>query len=248
MDVKRMDILKGLVINPGMVLGKAHIWSAPDEKTPQFDLYINQKEILSRALLRSTKELEETIASSSALYSDAVSVIFQAHKLMANDPLLLEDAVARIAAGDNAYHAYKKAAEKVIAQFQTMTNQYMKNRIVDIEDATDRVLAAIVDTEYEQALTFPEPRILILAKMKPSILYHCQKPSVIGFVSAEGAYDQHSGLIARTFDIPGLIVKEIKEKVQTNDWILLDANKGEIYINPTDEIIKMFQEGKTVKS
>jgi len=243
-----MDTLKGLVINPGMVLGKAHIWSAPDEKTPQFDLYINQKEILSRALLRSTKELEETIASSSALYNDTVSVIFQAHKLMANDPLLLEDAEARIAAGDSAYHAYKKAAEKVISQFQTMTNQYMKNRIVDIEDATDRVLAAIVDTEYEKALTFLEPRILILSKMKPSILYHCQKPSVIGFISAEGAYDQHSGLIARTFDLPGLIVKEIKEKVQPDDWILLDADHGVLILNPTEEIIKKYHEGKTVKS
>jgi phosphotransferase system enzyme I (PtsI) len=166
---------------------------------------------------------------------------------MANDPLLIEDAEARIARGEDAYHAYKKAAEKVIAQFQTMSNQYMKNRIVDIEDATDRVLAAIVDTEYEQALTFSEPRILILTKMKPSILYHCQKPSVIGFVSAEGAYDQHSGLIARTFNLPGLIVKEIKEKVHMDDWVLLDADHGVLTLNPTDEIIKEYQEGKTVK-
>lgn len=247
MDVSRMDAFKGLIINSGSVLGKAHIWTAPDVIIPRFDLYINQKEVLSKALIRSTKELEETISSSSALFSDTVSVIFQAHKLMANDPLLLEDAYQRIEQGESAYSAYKNAAGKVIAQFQTMTNQYMKNRIIDIEDATDRVLSAIVDTVYEQALVFPEPRILILDKMKPSVLYNSRKPSVIGFVSAEGAYDQHSGLIARAFDLPGLIVKNVKKIVREDDLLLIDAYEGVLYVNPTAEEIAAIQNRKTVK-
>jgi phosphoenolpyruvate-protein kinase (PTS system EI component) len=156
---------------------------------------------------------------------------------MVNDPILLEDAIEMISNGKSAYEAYRMAAQNIIALFQQMNNTYMKNRIVDIEDATDRVLSAILDVQYERALQFEEPRILILPKMKPSVLLNCHAPSVIGFVSAEGAYDQHSALIARTKGLPGLIVNSILEHIHENDLVLLDANSGVIYIHPTDELI-----------
>jgi phosphoenolpyruvate-protein kinase (PTS system EI component) len=245
--VNVVDSQKGLVINPGIVLGKAYIWNPSDEPAPAFDLLINQKEILSKALIRSTSELENAIASSNAMYSEAVSIIFEAHKLMASDPILLQETNHLIDEGLSAYDAYKKAAQHIISVFQTLTNTYMRNRIIDIEDATDRVLSAIVDSVYEQALQFPEPRILIIKKMKPSVLYNCRQPSVVGFISAEGAYDQHSGLIARTKGLPGLIVPDILKFIQQDDPILIDADEGVIYVHPSGETIRRILERKTVK-
>jgi phosphoenolpyruvate-protein phosphotransferase (PTS system enzyme I) len=240
-----MEWHKGLIINPGVVLGKASIWVPTDEPAAPFDLFINQREVLTKALLHSTAELESAIASSNALYSDVVSVIFEAHKLMVNDPILLEDALAFIDSGYSAYESYRLAAQKVITHFMKLENEYMKNRIVDIEDATDRVLAAILDVQYEQALQFSEPRILILPKMKPSVLLNCHAPSVVGFVSAQGAYDQHSALIARTKDLPGLIVNDILTHVKDNDLVLLDADHGIVYLHPTEEAIQTIIKRKT---
>jgi len=232
-----MESVKGLVIHKGIVLGKATLWNPAEEHAPSFDLYINQKEVLFKALSRSTEELEAAIAESNAIYSEIVSAIFEAHKLMANDPLLIEETLHLIEAGDNAYSAYRKAAQKIIGHFQKMTNAYMRNRVVDIEDATDRVLAAILNTEYEQALSFSEPRILIIKKMKPSILYNCHQPSVAGFLAEEGNYDQHSALIARTKDLPGLIVPGALKLIRQDDMVLLDADHGIVYISPSDETL-----------
>jgi phosphoenolpyruvate-protein kinase (PTS system EI component) len=232
-----METIKGLVIHKGVVLGKATLWNPEEGQTPTFDLYINQKEVLFKALFRSTEELEATIAESNAMYSDIVSGIFEAHKLMANDPLLIEETIRLIEGGNNAYSAYQKATQKIIGQFQKMTNSYMRNRVVDIEDATDRVLAAIMNTEYEHALSFSEPRILILKKMKPSILYNCHQPAVVGFLAEEGNYDQHSALIARTKDLPGLIVPGALKFIHQDDKLLLDADNGMVYVSPSEEMI-----------
>lgn len=242
-----MEIRNGLVIHPGLALGKAHIWVSSEEHPFYFDLQVNQKDLLEQALKKSTVDLEETISSAQILYPDSVSIIFEAHKLMANDPLLLEEAFRHISDGKSAYEAYRKAAKDIIARFQKLENTYMRNRIVDIEDATDRVLSAISDKEYEHALQFPEPRILILPKMKPSILVNCHPKSIAGFISAEGAYDQHSGHIARAKDLPGMVVWDVLKWVRNDALILMDADHGKIYLNPTPELIGELVKEKTVK-
>jgi phosphotransferase system enzyme I (PtsI) len=135
----------------------------------------------------------------------------------------------------------------IIARFETLNNTYMRNRIVDIEDATDRVLSAISDKEYEHALQFPEPKILLLQKMKPSILVNCHSDSIAGFISAEGAYDQHSGHIARTKNLPGMVSGDILHKTRQNDWVLLDADRGKIYLDPSFEQIGRILQEKSVK-
>ncbi|HOW38235.1 MAG TPA: phosphoenolpyruvate-utilizing N-terminal domain-containing protein [Bacillota bacterium] len=242
-----MEILNGLVIQPGIALGKAHIWISSEEHPFYFDLQVNQKELLEQSLKKSTVDLEETISSAQILYPDSVALVFEAHKLMVNDPLLLEDAFRLIAEGKSAYEAYRQAAKTIIAQFETIDNTYMRNRIVDIEDATDRVLSSISDKEYEHALRFSEPRILIIPKMKPSILVNCHPDSIAGFVSAEGAYDQHSGNIARTKTLPGMVSFDITKKVRQDDLVLLDANRGKIFINPTPALIREISREKLVK-
>jgi phosphoenolpyruvate-protein kinase (PTS system EI component) len=103
-----MEILNGLVIQPGIALGKAHIWISSDEHPFYFDLQVNQKELLMQALKKSTLDLEETIASAQILYPDSVAIIFEAHKLMANDPLLLEEAFLLISQGKSAYESHHR--------------------------------------------------------------------------------------------------------------------------------------------
>jgi len=227
----------GLVVNPGIAFGKVYILCS-DETFDSTVLQLpNQLEILNNALLESTKRIEEQIQTAHRDYSDRISVIFEAHKLMMNDSMILDKAKAKIQEGFSAYKAYKQSAQDAISLFKMHPNEYLRNRIVDIEDATDRVLSSILDKEYEVICTFDEPRILVMRKMKPSIFFNCDKENVAGFISQEGSYNQHSGMIARTKDIPGMIISNIFEHVKDNDYILLNAFEGEVFINPEIEFV-----------
>ena len=86
-----------------------------------------------------------------------------------------------------------------------------------------------------------EDTILILNCLKPSIIYDSIQHNIKGFISSEGYYSQHSGIIAREIHIPGLVCKDIFKHVQENDFIILDSKNGLIHINPENHVINQYK-------
>ncbi|MBU0997568.1 MAG: hypothetical protein KKE16_05910 [Firmicutes bacterium] len=238
-----MQKYSGLIVNPGIAYGKALILKSEQDFSSTEINGSNQMEILNNALSKSATRLEEQIQSSHMLYSDRISTIFEAHKLMISDPMLLDKAKQYILSGNTAYDAYKQAAQEAIDIFKHLSSEYMRNRAIDIEDATDRVLYTIQEENYEISCSFDDAKILILEKMKPSVLYNFNKECVFGFISKTGSYNQHSALIARTKNIPGVILDKILDLgIQDGDMILLDAYRGDIYIKPDIELVNKILE------
>ncbi len=238
-----MQKYSGLIVNPGIAYGKALILKSEQELGTSEIKGSNQMEILQNALSKSAVRLEEQIRTSHMLYNERISTIFEAHKLMISDPMLLDKAKEYISSGLTAYDSYKKAAQEAMELFGRLSSEYMRNRVIDIEDATDRVLYTIQEENYEISCSFEDAKILILEKMKPSVLYNFNKECVFGFISKTGSYNQHSAVIARTKDIPGMIVSEIFDSgIKDGDMVLLDSYQGNIYINPEIDFVNTILE------
>jgi len=238
-----LDQLTGNVINRGIAYGRVYKrFENEIINTPQSH-HIDQMDVLMTALSNSAQQLDELARITHYELSEGVSIIFEAHKLMINDPMILERAKALIAQNHSAYNAYRTASDEVIGVFEKLDNDYMKNRIIDIEDAAERVLSAIENVQYGFELKFPSPRILLLEKMKPSVLVNCHKDSILGIVSASGSYNQHSGTIVRIKDIPTLVIKGVMEAIHEKDRVLIDAVRGVLYRNPSmDFVNKLMKE------
>lgn len=233
--VGKMHVMKGYGITRGAVSGRIFVYRPTSGGEPAFDLSINQSEVLQKAIERSVADLEKDVSESRTADGDAVRMVFEAHKLMVNDPLLVDAALALIDAGASAYHAYKTASEQIVSQFLLLTNDYMRNRVIDIIDATDRVLHALVAVEYEREFNFLEPHIIVMDQMRPSVIRNCHKPHVVGFVVESGAYDQHSSLIARAKDIPGVVIPGITKLLQDGDYVTIDGTAGTVVIDPKQD-------------
>ncbi len=238
-----MKIYSGIVINQGVVYGNVFKLKNNFREGSKTSSKIDQLLVFETALLRSTKRLEEQIKTTHMLYSETISIIFEAHKLMVNDPLILDRARELIREKHNAYDSYRQAADEVVEKFLRLDNEYIKNRIIDIEDATERVLSEIEELEYDLKTDFLEPKILLLDKLKPSTLINLDKETIIGLISEEGEYNQHSGIIVRKRDIPTMVVEGLMDLIDGQDKILLDAIEGNIYINPDlDTVNKLMKE------
>ncbi len=235
-----MNYLSGLTIQSGIAYGKIHKINPTKESETNLDLYINQKDILNQALQTSSEALEQAINLSTIEFNDRIAMIFEAHKLMVKDPMLLEETYRYIDQGMNAYQAYKTAAENIISQFKKLSSDYMVNRIIDIEDATDRVLYAIQDKTYELNLAFDHPKILVLPEMKPSLILNVDRKHISGFIVASGSYDQHASVIARKKGIPSIIIDNAMKLINEDDLVLLDGIKGIVYLNPSADILKNY--------
>ncbi len=227
-----MRVLQGFSLYRGSASGIVHKYIPDLDDEPAFDLLINQKELLETALSISTADLEAAVAEAVPQTDDTIRMIFEAHKLMVNDPILLDAAYAAIESGMSAYRAYQTAAQAVIEQFRIMKNEYMRNRIIDIIDATDRVLHAIVSAKYKQEFRFAEPHILVMDQMRPSVILNCQKPYIVGLVAEMGSYDQHSTLIARSKDMPAVLCPQAMASLHDGERITIDGDSGTITIIP----------------
>jgi phosphoenolpyruvate-protein kinase (PTS system EI component) len=235
-----MHSIHGLPIHEGFVYAKAvKVFDNPFS-TSRLNLHANQKDVLDQALSMVSKRIAAEIETIAKDFSEAAALVFEAQKLMVSDPFLLDRAKQAIAAGKNAYESYQFAANEVISVFEHLPNTYMRDRVVDIEDVTDRVLRAIVDAEVEFELDFSEPCILVIQKLKPSIVAIARHPQVVGIVSAEGSLNQHAARLLQTFEVPGVIIGKEIHKINNNDFILINATTGHVFVNPNESIVQQY--------
>lgn len=230
----------GQIISQGIALGKARFLKtlSATQETQKID---NQLQLFLQAINTATLEIEKQINDTKNRYSERISEIFLTQKYIINDPVILEQTKAYIESGMTAQQAYKLTIDNIMLEFTKIANEYMLGRIVDILDATDKVKVALRSVKQEVIQDDSENTILILKHLKPSVIYDTIQHNISGFISSEGYYSQHSGIIAREVQIPGMVCKDILENVAEGDMIILDTKQGLILINPEDEIINRYQ-------
>ncbi len=212
-------------ISSGVAYGKIGYLTKQTNYHSEADDECNQIDLFDNAIKFVSDDLNEEILDSKQNVNERISEIFQTHKYIINDPILILKTKEYIAHQNlSAQKAYDKAVADVIHQFEQIENEYMLGRIVDIIDATDHVKAALKSIEKERIGIFDEPTILILKQLKPSIIYNIKKSNIVGFIAEHGFYHQHSGIIARTFNVPGMICEKIYDRVQGFTHIELDCD------------------------
>jgi phosphoenolpyruvate-protein phosphotransferase (PTS system enzyme I) len=233
-----MKIVKGTVISPGIACGKAFILRNEKIAYETDSKPLIEKEKFLTAVSEATKEIELEITEADSQYDRRISEIFDAHKYIVNDPVLKQNTLAKIENGLMAFKAYEEAVHEFIRLMEVSDNEYMLGRIIDIIDASDKVKDKLGKDQKKRNFTFDESTIIIEDEIKPSVVFSSMKAYVRGFISRKGYFHQHSGIIGRTIKIPEIIIPDILDYIEDGDLVLIDGNEGQIYIKPTEEILK----------
>ena len=232
----------GLVISKGVSYGKVLFVSSNKSSTITCLDSENQLDIFHDAINRVTSNIEEDIKNARDVSDERVVGIFEAHKHIVNDPVVLNVAKQYISNNVDALSAYKQSVNEILEKFKSIKDPYMLGRIVDIIDATDRVKAILEGNAIYVVEQHSEPRILVMKELKPSIIFSSEKLNINGFVAEKGYFTQHSGIIARSLKIPGIVYNDIYEIISEGDHLLIDGDKGELFVNPNESKVKEYLE------
>jgi phosphotransferase system enzyme I (PtsI) len=87
-----------------------------------------------------------------------------------------------------------------------------------------------------------EPGTIIIAEdLSPSDTITMDVSMVIGFATQMGSKTSHAAIIAKAKGIPAVVACGVDLiSIKNNDVIILDGLKGEVYINPGQELIKEY--------
>ncbi|MBC8714552.1 phosphoenolpyruvate--protein phosphotransferase [Staphylococcus pseudintermedius] len=239
------NIIKGIAASDGVAIAKAYLLVEPDlsfsnEKTDQPEAEVQKfNEALNNSKIELTKirnHAEEQLGADKA-------AIFDAHLLVLDDPELIQPIEEKIKnESASAPQALTEVTQNFITIFESMDNEYMKERAADIRDVAKRVLAHILGVELPNPSIIDESVIIVAHDLTPSDTAQLNKQYVQGFVTIIGGRTSHSAIMSRSLEIPAVVgTKSISESVQQGDMVIVDGLTGDVIVNPSDDEIKAYQ-------
>ena len=230
---------KGTGASPGIALGKALVIEHSELVIEKKTIENIDEEIqkLESAVKVSKEELTKVKEKALAELGEHEAEIFEAHLLVLEDPELIGSAISKIRDEKvNADYALNEIKEIFVAMFESMDNEYMRERAADIKDVTNRVLRHILGIKVVDLAGLDEEVVLIAHDLTPSDTATMNKNMVLGFLTDIGGRTSHTAIMARTLEIAAVVgLNDITKKVKDGDYIVFNGDTGEVIVNPDEE-------------
>ncbi|EHD6005952.1 phosphoenolpyruvate--protein phosphotransferase [Listeria monocytogenes] len=241
--------LKGIAASDGIAIAKAYLLVEPDlsyEKTEVTDVESEVKRFES-ALEVSRTELSMIREKAAKDLGEDKAQIFDAHLLVLNDPELtgpIEESIKN--SKTNAETALQETTDMFIGMFESMDNEYMRERAADIKDVRKRVLSHLLGVTIPNPALIDEEVVVVAADLTPSDTAQLNRNFVKGFVTDIGGRTSHSAIMARSLEIPAVVgTKEVTASVAKSDIVIIDGLEGNVIIHPTEEQIAHYEKIKS---
>ncbi|NWC91544.1 MULTISPECIES: phosphoenolpyruvate--protein phosphotransferase [unclassified Pseudomonas] len=237
--VSSVSVLRGVCASPGSAFGQVVQVAEPDLNITE----AGAGEAVERATLE--RGLREATEALQALQAKAVgsaqAEIFRAHQELLEDPTLLEQAQESLAQGKSAAFAWNSATVATATLFQGLGNALLAERAADLADVGQRVLKLILGIK-DSAWDLPEQAILIAEQLTPSQTASLDTRKVLGFVTVGGGATSHVAILARALGLPAIcgVPAQVLDLVNGKQ-VLLDADKGELHLEPDLAEIEQLQ-------
>ena len=230
---------KGTGASPGIALGRALVIEHSELVIEKKTIENIDEEIqkLESAVKVSKEELTKVKEKALDELGEHEAEIFEAHLLVLEDPELIGSAISKIRDEKvNADYALNEIKEMFVAMFESMDNEYMRERAADIKDVTNRVLRHILGIKVVDLAGLDEEVVLIAHDLTPSDTATMNKNMVLGFLTDIGGRTSHTAIMARTLEIAAVVgLNDITKKVKDGDYIVFNGDTGEVRVNPDEE-------------
>ena len=230
---------KGTGASPGIALGRALVIEHSELVIEKKTIENIDEEIqkLESAVKVSKEELTKVKEKALDELGEHEAEIFEAHLLVLEDPELIGSAISKIRDEKvNADYALNEIKEMFVAMFESMDNEYMRERAADIKDVTNRVLRHILGIKVVDLAGLDEEVVLIAHDLTPSDTATMNKNMVLGFLTDIGGRTSHTAIMARTLEIAAVVgLNDITKKVKDGDYTVFNGDTGEVIVNPDEE-------------
>ena len=240
--------LHGISVFPGTAYGLCQLFGSGDLEVPQFSIEktATRGEIqrLRAAISTVDKQLAALIRSDDEELPPEAVAFVDVHRTILGDPTLIEDTVEIIKEKlVNAEWALSIRLEKTRRDFESIEDDYIRERVKDIAQVISRVQRVLTGRRSPASLFeaegYEEKIILVADQLDPAdmlLLRGRDDLDLAGIVLEEGSTTCHAAILARSLEIPTLVgVKRARELLQNDQSVLLDADSNTIELFPTAE-------------
>jgi len=161
----------------------------------------------------------------------AAAEVLTATAQLAQDRAWLGSAENAIKAGKPAVRATNDAASQFIDMFTKMGG-LMAERVTDLKDIRDRVIAELAGLPAPGVPEPVEPSILLAEDLAPADTAGLDPHRVVGLATTLGGPTSHTAIIARQLGIPCVVAVKGLDGVPAGTMVLLDGSRGTVTVDP----------------
>ena len=238
-------LINGIAASDGVAIAKAYLLVEPDlsftnEKVTDTDAEIQR---FRNALEASKIELTKIRNNAEKQLGPDKAAIFDAHLLVLDDPELIQPIEDKIANEKvSAPEALDEVTSQFITIFESMDNEYMRERAADIRDVSKRVLAHLLGVELPNPSMIDESVVIVGNDLTPSDTAQLNKEFVQGFVTNIGGRTSHSAIMSRSLEIAAVVgTKSVTKEVKQGDMVIVDGITGDVIVDPTEDELIAYQ-------
>ncbi|HDG5410301.1 phosphoenolpyruvate--protein phosphotransferase [Staphylococcus aureus] len=240
-------LIKGIAASDGVAIAKAYLLVEPDltfDKNEKVTDVEGEVAKFNSAIEASKVELTKIRNNAEVQLGADKAAIFDAHLLVLDDPELIQPIQDKIKNENaNAATALTDVTTQFVTIFESMDNEYMKERAADIRDVSKRVLSHILGVELPNPSMIDESVVIVGNDLTPSDTVQLNKEFVQGFATNIGGRTSHSAIMSRSLEIPAIVgTKSITQEVKQGDMIIVDGLNGDVIVNPTEDELIAYQD------
>jgi len=237
---------QGLGVSAGIAFGRAYLIGRDTLKAPRHHIELDDVDTevarLYKAIAASDKQLAK-IKEKLASENESDYHIITAHQMMLHDEHLVGAAVGYIRDEHiNAEWGLRRAVDDIRGVFDSIEDEYLRERRSDVEFVFERVLRNLLGRDTGP-LSPPPDAIVVAYDLSPADTAQLHKAAVAGLITDAGGKTSHTAIIARAHEIPAVVgLENITEVVETDDLVLIDGSAGLVIVNPTAQTVGEYRE------
>lgn len=243
-----MKKLTGIAASPGIVIGRAYVIfdesfrilprriaeDEVDQEIERFDLAVNESKQEISLIKEKFKERTN---------EPGLAEIFDAHVHLLEDPLVTAETIRRVRDEKrNVEYIFSDNINTIAEKFSSMEDEYLRQRLHDIQDVSRRVLRKLLRKEKRSLSKLDEKVVLICHDLTPAETASMDRENVLAFATNIGGRTSHAAIMAKALEIPAVVgLQNVTEQVKNDDLIILDGIQGILIVGPDEQCLNEYQ-------
>ena len=254
--------IHGIGVSSGIAIGRAHLVSNALLEVVHYQLPLNliDEEVLrfENAIKTVKKDLTAINNSLSKNAPAEMGAFINTHVMMLADKSLSEMPKALIRKEQcNAEWAIKLQMDDIVAQFEAIEDEYLRERKHDVVQVVERVIKVLLGhpnlatrqasarktaKQPENAVIQENKIILVAHDISPADAIGFKQHNFAAFITDVGGVTSHTAILARSLNIPSIVaLQRARDLINDNELIIVDGSLGVVIVNPSHEILAEYK-------
>ena len=218
-------MLRGIGTSKGIGIGKALIIHKCKNAVSRVKIKDTEAEVdkFNEAVEKFIQETNELVDKLSQKLNgdDKNALVLKNQEYLIRDPEFTSGVISAITNDKlNAEAAVEDTCEILKNIFLSFNNDTMTQRVADIEDMKQRLIAIMQGQKHIDLTKLSDNTVIIADEIHPSMTANMDTEHIAGIISEKGGDTSHASILARALEIPAVLsVKDICSKIAEGEEV-----------------------------